>query len=72
MPIFSFIVHTLMKSFRKSGNWQQICKQMNSTFYISKDVPLKTCCKEKVIRTSLLERYYLPRFGHTKHILGLV
>ena len=32
----------------------------------------KTCREGKIIRTSLLERYYLPRFGHTKHILGLV
>ena len=57
MPILNFLVYTLMELFRKPENWWQICKQTSSTFYISKDAKTKTWWEEKIIRTSLLERY---------------
>ena len=48
MSIFSFTGYTLTELFKKPDNWQQIYKQMSSTFYTS-NMCLKCVEKKKLL-----------------------
>ena len=62
MPISSLIVYTLMKLFRKPGNWRQICEPTSSAFlYIKRCISLKLA--EKKLGTLLFAAIW-PHEAH--------
>ena len=56
MAIFSFIGHTLLELFGKTGNWLQIHKQTSLNFYTSNDAYLQ---KKRYLEEKILNAWYL-------------
>ena len=54
MPVFSFIGHIRAELLGKCENWQQIYKQMNSIFYSSNKVCLKSVLRGKILAVMFL------------------
>ena len=55
MAIFSFIGHTLLELFGKTGNWLQIHKQTSLNFYTSNDAYLQ----KRYLEEKILNAWYL-------------